>query len=833
MAVQHITVQYDVDNSPLEQSKRLAQELAKSLGLSEAEAEKLNKEFEQQSGILQKLRLKEKLLLDARERSNDPRQIRRINQEIRQARRETQALTGETENHGKMLKNLAKLGVAAFAVSRVASFGAELVRLNDTQVKAEEKVKTAIQSTNNAAKLSFKELAREASALQADTLFGDEDILNNATAQLLTFTNIAGDNFKRTQAVALDLATVLDGDLKSSSIQLGKALNDPVANLSALSRSGIQFSEDQKKVIKELANTNRLAEAQGVILDELERQYGGQAKAATVGAGKLTQFSNKIGDLKEGIGGLLIQGIGPMVQGLNDLLFPLQKESDLLREQQTEVNVLTGILLDNNSATETREEAIRMLNEIQPELVKGITAQNVQEDILRQRLAATNQQFENRIRLALAQEKVAALQKSLNEGVEAAVAAEIRINKAFAERFGVEAQRNTAIEEQIRIMRELNQGNIEMEISMQMVENRQDGLRAITEELSFAQKGLVEVQGGATVAADSQAVAVEKVEKATKKASKAVKQFKIDIDSLIEGFAEESPVEQVFKPEKIADALPDMEDIRPSLDGFFMDIADYEPETGGLSMFENLFGSPEEFFESALGTAQQVIGLIGQIQEAQNAKRMRDLDQQEAQELAMAGDNAKQREAVEEKFQKKRQQLEEDAARKRYQIALAEAIVQGALNVIKSLANPAQAILAGFAAAAQIAIIAATGPGFKEGGYTGDGAFGDVAGPVHRGEFVIDGPTTKAMGLRGKSMADFKAMVSPMLISPAIMQQMQLNQAGYTGNLDQLGDRIVKGISREISRLPVDVTVMDEEGYRRFTGSVDTWKFYLNNRIHG
>ena len=732
-----------------------------------------------------------------------------------------------------MLKNLAKLGVAAFAVSRVASFGAELVRLNDTQVKAEEKVKTAIQSTNNAAKLSFKELAREAEALQADTLFGDEDILNNATAQLLTFTNIAGDNFKRTQAVALDLATVLDGDLKSSSIQLGKALNDPVANLSALSRSGIQFSEDQKKVIKELANTNRLAEAQGVILDELERQYGGQAKAATVGAGKLTQFSNKIGDLKEGIGGLLIQGIGPMVQGLNDLLFPLQKESDLLREQQTEVNVLTGILLDNNSATETREEAIRMLNEIQPELVKGITAQNVQEDILRQRLAATNQQFENRIRLALAQEKVAALQKSLNEGVEAAVAAEIRINKAFAERFGVEAQRNTAIEEQIRIMRELNQGNIEMEISMQMVENRQDGLRAITEELSFAQKGLVEVQGGATVAADSQAVAVEKVEKATKKASKAVKQFKIDIDSLIEGFAEESPVEQVFKPEKIADALPDMEDIRPSLDGFFMDIADYEPETGGLSMFENLFGSPEEFFESALGTAQQVIGLIGQIQEAQNAKRMRDLDQQEAQELAMAGDNAKQREAVEEKFQKKRQQLEEDAARKRYQIALAEAIVQGALNVIKSLANPAQAILAGFAAAAQIAIIAATGPGFKEGGYTGDGAFGDVAGPVHRGEFVIDGPTTKAMGLRGKSMADFKAMVSPMLISPAIMQQMQLNQAGYTGNLDQLGDRIVKGISREISRLPVDVTVMDEEGYRRFTGSVDTWKFYLNNRIHG
>ena len=86
-----------------------------------------------------------------------------------------------------------------------------------------------------------------ATNLQNKTLFGDEVILKDATAQLLTFTNITGENFGRTQEAALDLATRLDGDLKSASIQLGKALNDPVANLSALSRSGIQFSEDQKK----------------------------------------------------------------------------------------------------------------------------------------------------------------------------------------------------------------------------------------------------------------------------------------------------------------------------------------------------------------------------------------------------------------------------------------------------------------------------------------------------------------------------------------------------------------------------------------------------------
>jgi hypothetical protein len=56
-----------------------------------------------------------------------------------------------------------------------------------------------------------------ASDLQGKTLFGDEVILKDATAQLLTFTNIAGEQFARTQLAALNLATRLDGDLKSAS----------------------------------------------------------------------------------------------------------------------------------------------------------------------------------------------------------------------------------------------------------------------------------------------------------------------------------------------------------------------------------------------------------------------------------------------------------------------------------------------------------------------------------------------------------------------------------------------------------------------------------------
>jgi len=224
----------------------------------------------------------------------------------------------------KKLTNVGKTLSMKLTAPLMALGGASLA-LADTQLKAEAKVQQAIKSTSGAARLNFQQLKDFASELQGKTLFGDEAILNNATAQLLTFTNIAGENFKRTQTVALDLATVLDGDLKSASIQLGKALNDPVKNLSALSRSGIQFSEQQKEVINHLAKTNRLAEAQSVILDELERQYGGQAQqAAKVGLGAAQQLKNAWGDLMEKIGNVMLPLVDQLSKALMKVVIAMQ-----------------------------------------------------------------------------------------------------------------------------------------------------------------------------------------------------------------------------------------------------------------------------------------------------------------------------------------------------------------------------------------------------------------------------------------------------------------------------------------------------------------------------
>lgn len=206
----------------------------------------------------------------------------------------------------KLGRNLQSVGktLSTFVTGPLVGLGALAVKNFQVQEQALAQVRQGLISTGQAAGRSLDQLTKQAAELQKNSLFGDEQILQGVTSQLITFTNIAGKQFDRTQQAALDLAARLGGDLQGASIQLGKALNDPVANLSALSRSGIQFSKAQKELINSLVETNQLAKAQDIILDELNKQYGGSAKAAADASIGIVQLKNEFGDFLETIGEL-------------------------------------------------------------------------------------------------------------------------------------------------------------------------------------------------------------------------------------------------------------------------------------------------------------------------------------------------------------------------------------------------------------------------------------------------------------------------------------------------------------------------------------------------
>lgn len=165
--------------------------------------------------------------------------------------------------------------------------------------KAQAQLAAVLRSTNAISGQSIRALNDHAMALQRLTTFGD-DAINAAQGILLTFTRIRGDVFPQATKAVLNLSAALGMDLKGASLQLGKALNDPVLGMSALSRAGIQFTESQKATVKQLVATGQIMAAQKIILKELEVQFGGSAEAArkTLG-GALTALGNAWGDLFE------------------------------------------------------------------------------------------------------------------------------------------------------------------------------------------------------------------------------------------------------------------------------------------------------------------------------------------------------------------------------------------------------------------------------------------------------------------------------------------------------------------------------------------------------
>lgn len=193
---------------------------------------------------------------------------------------------------------------AAFSVAAVTAFIKECYQLAEIQWKAEKRLEAGLKATGNAVGFTAKELKKYASALQEVTLFGDEVTLG-AMARLSAYTNVTGEVFKKTIALAQDLATVMDTDLNAATVKLGKALNTPGKGLDELREAGIAFTETQIAGIQRLVEKGEIYNAQMKILDEIYGHVGGAAKEMASDTdyafGAITQLKNTWGDFMESI----------------------------------------------------------------------------------------------------------------------------------------------------------------------------------------------------------------------------------------------------------------------------------------------------------------------------------------------------------------------------------------------------------------------------------------------------------------------------------------------------------------------------------------------------
>jgi hypothetical protein len=121
-------------------------------------------------------------------------------------------------------------------------------------------------------------------------------------ATLMTFGELAksaddvSGNFDRATKAAIDLAAAGFGNATSNAIQLGKALNDPIKGLTSLTKSGVTFTEAERERIKTLVESNRIGEAQALVLAAIEKQVGGTAAATVTSSAKMEAAFGQIED---------------------------------------------------------------------------------------------------------------------------------------------------------------------------------------------------------------------------------------------------------------------------------------------------------------------------------------------------------------------------------------------------------------------------------------------------------------------------------------------------------------------------------------------------------
>ena len=221
------------------------------------------------------------------------------------AERNLNNLDGQTNSLVSTLQTLAGPAAIGAAVAGIVRLGRESVQAFAVQEQAEARLAATIEATGGAAGLTARELEGLASSLQGVTQFGDEAIIG-AESLLLTFREVGEDVFPRALESILDVSEAMGQDLQASTVQLGKALNDPVRGLTALRRVGIQFTAEQEELIASFVESGDVASAQGVILTELENQFGGVARAAAeTASGGITQMNNALGDVSEEIGAFI------------------------------------------------------------------------------------------------------------------------------------------------------------------------------------------------------------------------------------------------------------------------------------------------------------------------------------------------------------------------------------------------------------------------------------------------------------------------------------------------------------------------------------------------
>lgn len=242
------------------------------------------------------------------------------------------------EQYGRAMSNIAKereqLELTAAGWSKIegrirgavaALAGGAIFRAvisNTTEAeRSQARLAAVLRATGESVGFNREQLIAMSQEVSESTGIQERNI-QGAQTRLLTYTQIVGENYPRALKAAIDMAEVMGMSVDSAAESVGKAIDKPSQGLSALTEQGFRFTEQQKKQVEALEKSGRVADAQIIILEELESVYQGTASAArdTFG-GALQSLTNTLQDLAALDGAdKPVQDATKSINELNDLL---------------------------------------------------------------------------------------------------------------------------------------------------------------------------------------------------------------------------------------------------------------------------------------------------------------------------------------------------------------------------------------------------------------------------------------------------------------------------------------------------------------------------------
>jgi phage-related minor tail protein len=211
--------------------------------------------------------------------------------------------SGDALTFGKLVRNAMSAVAGAFlaVAGAIIMFLPNFIKMGEEARKSERRLENIAKQMGlfgeNTAKVTQR-LSEYAEAISYATGVDDE-LVRSAEAILLTFKNLAktadttGGAFDRATLAAVDLAAAGFGEVETNAKQLGKALQDPIKGLTALRKAGVTFTKAEQDKIRALVESNRLLEAQELILSAIETQVGGTAAATASATDRMSaRFEN-------------------------------------------------------------------------------------------------------------------------------------------------------------------------------------------------------------------------------------------------------------------------------------------------------------------------------------------------------------------------------------------------------------------------------------------------------------------------------------------------------------------------------------------------------------